>query len=157
MRYTWIAVALATAIRLDAGPHVWVAAAIATLAVVAAIFRRDRATWTAALFLILVAVVDLTSLWRVSAVERDFRNRATQHLNQDVKHIREQIATLEAELDAAAVRIQRRIARVPANDRARLFVILQSEVTQAGRGARIVDAGGEPVAWWGEDYRVPSD
>ncbi|HET8775829.1 MAG TPA: hypothetical protein VFP80_18675, partial [Thermoanaerobaculia bacterium] len=137
MMYAWIAVALATAIRL--------------------FVRRDRATLTAALFLLLIAIVHLVSLWRVNAVERDFGDRAKQHLAQDVTRIRAQIAALEAELDASAARIQQRIAKVPATDRERLFVILQSEVTKAGRGARIVDADMEPIAWWGEDYRAPGD
>ncbi|MGZ5444946.1 MAG: ATP-binding protein [Thermoanaerobaculia bacterium] len=157
MRYAWIAVALAAAIRLYAGPHVWVAAAIAALAIVAGTLASRRATFVAALFLILVAVVDFASLWRLQAVERNFRGRAAEHLTHDVRRIRAQIATLEAELDATASRIQQRIAGVPESDRARLFVILQSEVTKPGRGARIVDATGEPVAWWGEDYRVPGD
>ncbi|HEY0371376.1 MAG TPA: ATP-binding protein [Thermoanaerobaculia bacterium] len=137
MRYLWIAVALATAIRF------W--------------FRRDRATLTATIFLVLVAAVDLASMWRVRSVERDFRNRAAHHLHDDVQRIRERLATLEAELDASAVRIQRRSASVPETNRARLFTILQSEVTAPGRGARIVGKDGEPIAWWGEDYRVPGD
>ena len=157
MKLAWIAVALATAIRLFTEPHVWVAAAVAALAVAALLFRRDRLVFTAALFLLLVAIVDLASLWRVREVERNFAKRATEHLVHDVKHLREEVAAIEKELETTATRIQQRIAGVPETDRARLFTILQSEVTQAGRGARIVDATGEPVAWWGEDYRVPGD
>ncbi|HEX6100522.1 MAG TPA: ATP-binding protein [Thermoanaerobaculia bacterium] len=158
MRYSWIAVALATAIRLYAGPHVGVAAGIAAAALLVAVwFRRDRVTLTAAIFLLLAGVVDLASLWRLRTVERDFRNRVAQHLAEDTSHIRERIAALEAELDATALRIQRRIAAIPETNRARLFTVLQSEVTEGGRGARIVGKDGEPVAWWGEDYRVPGD
>ena len=157
MRYAWIAVALATAIRLFAGVDVWVATAIVTLALLAALVPRDNTTRVAALFLIVVGIVDLAGIWRTHTVERDFRKRATEHLTHDIERLRARMTTLEAELDATADRIQRRIANVPDNDRARLFAILESEIKQPGRGARIVNALGEPVAWWGEDYRAPGD
>ncbi|HEV7240552.1 MAG TPA: ATP-binding protein [Thermoanaerobaculia bacterium] len=157
MRYAWIAVALATAIRLFAGVHAGAAAAIIVLALLAALVPRDTTTRVAALFLIAVGLVDLAGIWRARTVERDFKQRAAEHLDHDVQRLRAGMTTLEAELEATAVRIQRRIANVPESDRARLFVILESEVTQPGRGARVVNATGEPVAWWGEDYRVPGD
>ena len=157
MRYAWIAVALATAIRLYAGVHVGAAAAIVALALLAALLRRDAATRVAALFLIAAGLVDLAGIWRAHSVERNFKQRAAEHLDDDLQRLRAGMTKLEAELDATAARIQRRIANVPENDRARLFGILESEVTQAGRGARIVNEAGEPVAWWGEDYRVPGD
>jgi len=157
MRYAWIAVALATAIRLFAGVDAWAATAILALALLAALVRRDNTTRVAALFLIAVGIVDLAGIWRTHTVERDFRTRATEHLTHDIERLRARMTTLETELDATAVRIQRRIANVPDNDRARLFAILESEIKQPGRGARIVNAIGEPVAWWGEDYRVPGD
>ena len=144
----------------------WAAATIAALAATALLLRhlagrepavRRRHVLVAATFLLLVAAVDLGSLWRLRTVERDFDARAKEHLAQDVARIRERIGALETELDATALRIQRRIASVPETNRARLFVILQAEVTEPGRGARIVDSSGEPVAWWGEDYRVPED
>jgi signal transduction histidine kinase len=132
MRYSWTAVALATAVR-------------------------HRATRTAVLFLLLAGAVHLASSWHLRTVERDFRNRVAQHLAKDTNRIRQRMAALETELDATALRIQRRIASIPEANRARLFTVLQSEVTQTGRGARIVGKDGEPVAWWGEDYRVPGD
>ena len=43
MRFSWIAVALATAIRLFAGPEAWTAAAVAALAIVAWLLCRGAA------------------------------------------------------------------------------------------------------------------
>ena len=170
MTYAWIAVALATAIRLFAGPHPVVDAIIAGLAVVAVLVERrasanqpgrwaeaQRSTRLAAVILVLVATVDLLSLWRVHVTGRDFARRATEHLAHDVARIRGEIGALETELDASAARIAARIARVKESDRAQLFIILRENTSQPGRGARIVDGDGEPVAWWGEDYRAPGE
>jgi signal transduction histidine kinase/HAMP domain-containing protein len=156
MRYAWIAVALATAIRLYAGAQWWAVGAVAALALAAALLPGLRSR-IAAVFLILAAAVDAASLWRVRDVERNFPARAAEHLAGDVARVRREIAALEAELDASAGRIAARITPVPENDRARLFRILAPEASQPGRGARIVDATGEPVAWYGEDYRAPGD
>ncbi|HYC88796.1 MAG TPA: HAMP domain-containing protein, partial [Thermoanaerobaculia bacterium] len=163
MTYAWIAVALATAIRLYAGAQPWSAAAVAALALLAmyvgrASARQGRAEARptfAALALLLVAGIDAASLWRVRDVEQNFATRAKEHLAHDVVHLREEIAALEAELDASAARIAARSAKV--TDRARLFRILAPEVTKPGHGARILDASGEPVAWFGEDYRAPGE
>ncbi|HEX6087615.1 MAG TPA: ATP-binding protein [Thermoanaerobaculia bacterium] len=172
MTLAWIAVALATAIRLYAGAQPWSAIAVAVLALVAVVLgnvgrasaRRSReagrpraearATW-ASLVLLVVAAIDGVSLWRVQDVERNFAARAKEHLTQDVANLRKQIATLEADLDASAARIAARSAGV--KDRAELFRILAPEAAQAGRGARILGEDGEPIAWFGEDYRAPGD
>jgi signal transduction histidine kinase/HAMP domain-containing protein len=111
--------------------------------------------WTAIVTLLLVAAIDAGSLWYVHDVEQNFAARAKEHLAHDVVHLREEIAALEGELDASAARIAARSANV--TDRAVLFRILAPEVTKPGRGARILDGGGEPVAWFGEDYRAPGD
>jgi signal transduction histidine kinase len=154
MNYAWIAVALATAIRLYAGAQPWSAIAVAVLAIVATIIGRRKAR-IAALFLVAVAAIDGWSLWRVQDVERNFAARAKEHLAHDAADLRKQIAALESELDASAARIASRIANV--KDRARLFRILAPEASKPGRGARIMGADGEPVAWYGEDYRAPGD
>src|SRR5688500_8323614 len=141
MMFTWIAVALATAIFLFARSR---AEARATVRI-------------AAIVLIVVAAIDLGSLYRVRNVERDFKARATEHLQHDVADLRTDIRELEQELDASAARIATRIAKIPANDRARLFRVLAPEAAKAGRGARIIGKDSEPVAWFGEDYRAPGD
>jgi signal transduction histidine kinase len=157
MKYAWIAVALATAIRLSTGPHLWSAAAVALLGVAAFFLTRRPTARIATLLLVLVAVVDATTIWRANTLSREFNQRSSAHIRHDLEHVRGSITKLEAELDSAAARIAARMARKEA-DRAALFLILQDEVSEGeGRGARILDAAGEPVAWWGEDYRAPAN
>jgi hypothetical protein len=87
----------------------------------------------------------------------EFKQRSSAHVAHDVGHVRALITKLEAELDVSAARITQRMAGKEA-DRAALFLILKSEVADGeGRGARILDAAGLPIAWWGEDYRAPAD
>ena len=166
MTYAWIAVALATAIRLFAGPRPWVDAVVVVLALAAiglARWRTERDTrgrlpvHLGAAFLLLVAIADGVSLWRLHVTERDFAKRAADHLAHDIAHVRGQIDALENDLNASAQRIATRIGRVPESDRGQLFTILRAEASQPGRGARILDAQGEPLAWWGEDYRAPGN
>ena len=108
----------------------------------------------AALFLFLAAAAYLASWWRTRTISESFAKRSALHVADDVRRVRERMTLLEAELDASAARIAPKISP----NRARLFEILMLEVgTRRGRGARILDASGEPVAWWGEDYRAPGD
>ena len=107
----------------------------------------------AALFLFLAALAYGVSLWRTRTIETSFDHRAAEHLKDDVARIRTQMSQLEAELDGTAARITSKLAPP---QRPRLFELLAIEVqSRPGRGARILDAQGEPVAWWGEDYRAP--
>jgi signal transduction histidine kinase/HAMP domain-containing protein len=160
MKFSWIAVALATAIRLWSGPHVWAAPAIAILAILALLFPRREGRRTtvrvAAVFLLLVAILDGAALWRAHSMSAAFPHRLGEHLDHDVTDVRAHVASLERELEASAARIAQRM-RGKENDRAALFRIVAGEVTQSGRGARILDASGEPVAWWGEDYRAAAN
>ena len=107
----------------------------------------------AALFLFLAALTWGLSLWRTRTISQSFAERSARHVADDVARVRSQMAQLESELDASAARIA---ARVTPN-RARLFELLALETRSRGRGARILDAGGDPVAWWGEDYRAPGE
>src|SRR5690349_2371981 len=159
MKFSWIAVALATAIRLYAGAHEWTAATVAVLAVLALILSRNARSLTlriATVFLLLVAILDTASCWRVRTMRAAFPQRLREHLIHDVADVRHNVAATEAELDASAARIAQRI-RGKENDRAALFVILAGETRKSGRGARILEAEGEPIAWWGEDYRAPGN
>jgi signal transduction histidine kinase/HAMP domain-containing protein len=157
MKLAWIAVAIATAIRLSAGAQLWTAGAVAVLAVVAFFLTRRSTPRLAALLLLLVAIVDAASIRHSATLAREFRQRSSAHVAHDVAHVRELITKLESELDGAAARITRRMAGKE-TDSAALFVILQSEVAEGeGRGARILDASGVPIAWWGEDYRAPAN
>ncbi|HEX6642581.1 MAG TPA: hypothetical protein VF215_15790, partial [Thermoanaerobaculia bacterium] len=156
MKFSWIAVALATAIRLSAGAHAWTAAVIAALAILALILSRNLTIRVAAIFLLLVATLDATSCWRVHSLRREFPQRLAEHLQHDLTGIRRTISSLESDLDASAARIAQRIAGKE-SDRAALFLLVAAEARKPGRGARILDQTGEPVAWWGEDYRAPGD
>ena len=157
MKYAWIAVALATAIRLYTGANVWTAAAVALLATAAFLLTRRPTARLAALMLVLVSIVDAASLWRAYALTREFKARSAEHVAHDVVRVRERMAALESELDASAARIAQRMAGRE-SDRAALFLLLQNEVgDREGRGARILAPSGEPVAWWGEDYRAPAN
>jgi signal transduction histidine kinase/HAMP domain-containing protein len=110
----------------------------------------------AALFVFLVALVEVLSLWRVRRVEGAFQQRASEHLAHDVASIRTNMAAREAELDVTAARIAQKIVGHE-KDRAELFRILRAETQKAGRGARLLGSDDAPVAWWGEDFRAPSD
>src|SRR5215212_3787254 len=109
----------------------------------------------AAFFLILVAVVYAGSLWRTRTTARDFAARSTHHLNSDVARIRDDVRTIQHELDASAQRIAARIS--PNTPTPRLFAIVANEAAKPGRGARVLDADGEPLAWWGEDLRATGE
>ena len=160
MKFSWIAVALATAIRLYAGQHAWTAGVVAVLAVAAWFLARNAERRApariAAMFLFLVAIVDATSLWRTQSLSNAFPKRLAEHLGHDLGDLRRHIGTLETELDSSAARIAQGIAGKEGNRQA-LFVLVAREVTKPGRGARILDSSGEPIAWWGEDYRAPAD
>jgi signal transduction histidine kinase len=137
MTYAWIAVAVATAILFFA--------------------RRHRAFALAALFLFLVGVVQFVSTWHVRTIERDFARRSAEHVAEDVASVRTRISNAEADLDATAARIAARLKDVAPTDRAKLFSILAGETSRRRRGARILDTNGEPLTWWGEDYRAPAE
>jgi signal transduction histidine kinase len=117
---------------------------------------RAAAFIVAALFVLLALAAWGVSAWHVDAVASSFDREADEHLQHDVARIRSELTRLEGELDASAGRIAVRAAGRE-SDRAVLFRILASEVTAAGRGARILDPHGQPLAWWGEDYRAHGD
>ncbi len=110
----------------------------------------------AALFLLLAGITWGVSLWRVRDLQRSFPQRLETHLRNDADNLRNDITSLERELDASAARIAVAIVGKE-NDRAALFRILRSEASQSGRGARLLNTNNEAVAWWGEDYRATED
>jgi signal transduction histidine kinase/HAMP domain-containing protein len=160
MKFSSIAVALATAIRLYAGPQGWTAAVVALLAIAAWILSRSSERRAiirvAALFLLLVATVDAASLRHTQKLASEFPQRLNEHLTHDLADLRADIRTLEAELDASAARIVQGMAGKEFDRRA-LFLLVAREAAKPGRGARILDDTGEPIAWWGEDYRASAD
>jgi signal transduction histidine kinase/HAMP domain-containing protein len=155
MKSFWIAVAIATAIRLSAGTQLWSAIAVAVIGTAALVLARRSTPRIIALMLLLVAFADGLALWRVHDMAAAFNRNLDQHLAHDLAHVRSHVAQTERDLDAMAARIANLI-RGQETNRARLFRVLESEVRQASRGARILDENNEPIAWMGEDYRAPS-
>ncbi len=117
---------------------------------------RAAASIVAALFVFLAAAAWGISSWRERSIATSFGARSNEHLNHDIARVRARLGALEGELDRAAARIATRMA-ARATNRAELFRILDAEVNEAGRGARVLDAAGQPIAWWGEDYRAHGD
>jgi signal transduction histidine kinase/HAMP domain-containing protein len=155
--FLWIAVALATAIRLSVFPFGrWFPLVSASLLVVSVLtlgLTRSRRVHMAALFLIAVALVDFVSLWRVRSITRTFESSTASHLSADVSRIRNEVASIEASLDASADRLESKLQAVPNPDRERMFEMLRAETTASGRGARIL-RNGDTLAWWGEELRA---
>ncbi len=110
-----------------------------------------------ALFIILIAATQLASWWIAHSLSKDFDTRARRHVESDVAHVRSRIAVIESQLDASAERLRAHVAGQTNGDRLALFQLLQREVAaRSGRGARILTATGEPIAWWGEDLPFTS-
>jgi signal transduction histidine kinase len=153
---SWIAVALATAIRLFIEPSLALATLLAALAIAALVLGRTAVARVAATFLLLVSIADAATLLSVRAISSSFEARSAEHLRHDVEHIRAGIRKLENELDASGARIASHIGSGPL-DRAALFRTLATQVTNSRRGARVLDRDEQVIAWWGEDYRAPGN
>ncbi|MBK5259387.1 MAG: HAMP domain-containing protein [Thermoanaerobaculia bacterium] len=109
-------------------------------------------------FLILILATQAITWWLVRSLTHDFPTRSAQHLADDVGRVRARMAETRARLDASAARIAARVtAAGPSPGRAALFRLLQGETRAPDRGARILNAAGEPLAWWGEDLRFTGD
>jgi signal transduction histidine kinase len=158
MRLFGIAVALATAIRLSAGPHPLAAAAVALLALVALTRTRRAAHRAMAVLLLLVASVDAVGLYRREQLETTFATHGAEHVRHDVTAMQKELASLERSLDSSAARVARSIgAAAPPPAPQQLFAALAAEIKGPGRGGRVIDAQGKALAWWGEDYRAPGN
>ena len=154
----WIAVAVATAIRLftpvDRGALA-IAGVIGAVGIAVLIVAGDRALRVAAVFLILVATADAAAHFAEREMARAFDAHSTEHLSHDVARIRRQIVATEASLDRDLTKIAQHIANVRPVQRIVLFTELRNAIgSKVRRGARIVDSAGTPVAWWGEELRT---
>jgi len=109
----------------------------------------------AAFFLILAGLIEAGSYFSLRATEATFNNRSADHIRDDVMHVRERVAVVEAQLDSTADRIEGRIASLHHEPtRAELFAMLREEVPATRtRGARIRTPEGDLLAWWGEELR----
>ena len=156
-RFLWIAVAIATAIRLFAYDRaaIAIAAVVAAAGIAAMIFGTGRVVRIAALLLILIGAADAAALFAEQRTAASFDARSAQHLGRDVTRMRAEIASIETDLEADAARIAARVANATPSRRIVLFTVLREIIgTEAGRGARLLDRSGAPVAWWGEELRT---
>src|SRR5258708_16640830 len=155
----WIAVAAAAVIRLSAStaPDRFIiigAVAVFLLGIAAMVMSRAAVIRIAALFLQLVSIVDVATVWHVQELSRTFDARSSAHVSEDVSRIRNEIASIEAQLDASADRIEAQLVALNGEpSRLALFRLLRHEVTTPERGVRVI-RGGEVVAWWGQDLRT---
>ncbi len=150
----WIAVALATAIRLFAPSSSLVTiAAVAGLAAAAIVVARARTSRFAAIALLTVAAIDVATLVSVRVVRTEFGSRSTLHLNREAQQMRREIAGVQTRLDAIA-------ASIAANQiasRPDLFRTLRHLALPKNAGVRIVGPDDEILAWWGDELRVNGD
>jgi signal transduction histidine kinase len=162
-KIAWIAVAVATAIRVFATlahvfpdwkvpPHA-AAIGVAAAAVVVLVATRRMHARIAAVLLLLVASLDAATAWRLYDISRSFDARSAEHTADDVRRIQEQVSATEQQLEASAIHLERRLDAHPTLRPEAMFSLVAAATT-AGRGSRILDANGEPLAWWGEDLRA---
>src|SRR6266849_6068112 len=155
-RIAWIAVALATAIRLFAGSWGMATPALAAILAIAAIaLTADRIGRTAALFLLVVAAIDLSTFAGTSLVKRDFAARSGRHVDREVTRIRGNIADIEQQLEIHVNAVVAELSATPNAQRPDMFRMLRHQLSrQRPRGMRIVGPNGEVLAWWGDELRA---
>jgi signal transduction histidine kinase/HAMP domain-containing protein len=153
-----IAVAFATAIRVSA-PRTFFPVVVPTLLVIGSligiIFARRATLRIISVLTLLVALVDFATLWRANDVDRDFASYVNLRLSEDAEEVRGHVAEIEEQLDATAQRLAGDIDASPNATRDVLFRIMHRELHHdPGRGARVINAAKNEVAWWGEDLRA---
>ena len=154
VRAAWIAVAVATAIRLFAPSPILITVVITgALAVLALAAGRSRAVRIAAIVLLVVTGIDLTTLYAVRRIHTEFTSRSTTHLDLEAQRVRRDVKNIEARLDAAAAEIAANVTARRTSDRRNLFRAARSVVLPAGAGARIMSRNGDVLAWWGDELR----
>jgi len=116
---------------------------------------RNRVIRAAALFLLLAGLIQTGAFFSLRSIQATFKQRSADHIRDDVTHVRQRLATVEAELDATADRVEGRIDSLHREpSRAELFALLRNEVPPSRtRGARIRTPEGDLLAWWGEELR----
>src|SRR6185295_14888083 len=90
----WIAVALATAIRLFAPVQLLTIAAVALLTIAAIFLTRSKCVRVAALLLVAVAAVDTATLIASRIVVNEFNARSKIHLDREAGRIRRDIQAI---------------------------------------------------------------
>jgi nitrogen fixation/metabolism regulation signal transduction histidine kinase len=147
---SWIAVALATAIRLFAPVTTLTTALLLILAIAALIAGRAHSTRLAALILAVAGIIDIGTVAAVRSAASNFETRSRRHLDREANRMRREILTIEARLDQRAASVARRIN---GRSRAELFGILNATALASGQGIRVVDNDGSVRAWAGDELR----
>ncbi|HEX3107792.1 MAG TPA: hypothetical protein VHU41_01780, partial [Thermoanaerobaculia bacterium] len=110
------------------------------------------------ILVLLVAVIVAATFWRAHDVERDFTAKVDARLGADAEDVREHVAEVELQLDAATQHLAARIDAAPNATPDALFRMMHQELHHdPGRGARVVNAANNEIAWWGEDLRVDGE
>jgi hypothetical protein len=131
------------------GLELWLSAAIAVLSLLA-FFTRIRSLRIAAAALLLSALVDVATQSVVRFDREHYDARSKEELALEFRHAGARISTLHESLAAAARRINAALTRTNHDDRVKLFRLAANEAQRPRRGARVRDAAGNVVAWWGE-------
>ncbi|HEV8434893.1 MAG TPA: ATP-binding protein [Thermoanaerobaculia bacterium] len=110
------------------------------------------------ILVLLVAVILSATFWRAHEVERDFNSKVNARLAADAEDVRADVAAVELQLDAGVQHLAARIDAAPNATPDGLFRMMHQELHHdPGRGARVVNAANNEVAWWGEDLRVDGE
>jgi len=118
----------------------------------------DRSWLIVSILVALVVVTVGATFWRAHDVERDFAAKIDARLAADADDVREHVAEVELQLDAGAQNLAARIDAAPNATPDALFRMMHQELRHdPGRGARVVNAANNEVAWWGEDLRVDGE
>ena len=154
-RIAWVAVALATAIRLfAASSNYWVCAAVAFCALVA-LFAGAKRARIASIALLLVAAVDVATNVAVRSVTQSYASSSRQYLDREAEHLRREIATIEGRLNMRTAQVASYIEKKDLDRRA-MFTALERVGAHGGTGLRIVTPGNDIVAWTGDELRITS-
>lgn len=152
-----IAVAAATAIRVftprEFAPLA-IAIGVAAGAIACLLLARRSALRLVAVLLLLAGVADLATIRQTRGIERAFAEHSSKHLSADAARVKREIDATELQVDSSAARLALRIDAAPAASRPALFQMLEAEASQPGRGARLIGADRQPIAWWGEELRA---
>ena len=116
---------------------------------------RTRVIRAAALFLLLAGLIEAGAFFSFRSGESAFARHSADHIRDDVQFVRQRVATVEAQLDTTADRIESRIASLHREPTAaELFTLLRETVPPSRtRGARVRTPEGDVLAWWGEELR----
>jgi nitrogen fixation/metabolism regulation signal transduction histidine kinase len=148
-----LSLAAALAIRLTAPagelPGTVRISIIAVTALAAALLSRVSFVRLSALFLIIASSVDGATALLAERVDSGYKERARSELAAAVRGTGDDLAARSERLKSTTAAVAQ-LLKPPKLNRSQLFTTLEQELGVAELGGLISDAGGSPVAWWGE-------